>query len=320
MQRTVSRRWVVLYFFLMLSEVVLFLHGGQHTASKIEPPRTVDLNYRYLISEPAYSSGEGPVVYVDEAHNNFHTAVTTYLPFARLLSDDGYVVKRSLNKFLHPLQNDGSICVIADAQPPNKKSDPPSFSPEEIQNLVGWVHNGGSLFIITDHMPDPAAVAGLASAFGIQVNNGYAFTGPPPGSAEPLLFQSMDGTLAEHALTVSGRTGQSINTVATFAGSAFQASADFVPLLILKKGVRSWMPSEYRKFPPGTPSLDVSDWFQGGILEFGNGRVAFFSEAAMFTAQVFAEGRIKVGMNHSKATGNAPFLLNIMHWLSGLEP
>ncbi len=77
--------------------------GNQQTASTIEPPRTVDLKFHYSNSNPAYPRGMGPVVLVDEAHNNFHTSMTTYLPFARLLTEDGYVVKRGLNKILDPL-------------------------------------------------------------------------------------------------------------------------------------------------------------------------------------------------------------------------
>ena len=40
---------------------------------------------------------------------------------------------------------------------------------------------------------------------------------------------------------------------------------------------------------------------------------------AMFTAQVFDGGRVKVGMNHPQGTDNARFLLNIIHWLSKME-
>jgi len=250
--------------------------GNQQTASTIEPPRSVDLKFHFSNPNPAFPTGEGPVVLVDEAHNNFHTSVTTYLPFARLLTGDGYVVKRGLYKIFNPLPDDVRIYVIADAQPPNNKSDPPSFEAKEIRILTDWVTGGGSLFIITDHMPDPGAVAELAAAFGIRVSNGYAISGPPPGPAEPLIFQKKDGTLAEHPLTSAGQTGKAIERIATFAGSAFQASPEFEPLLIFKKGVRTWMPKEYWEFPPGTPNVDVSGWFQGGVQEFGKGRFRLF--------------------------------------------
>jgi hypothetical protein len=76
------------------------------------------------------------------------------------------------------------------------------------------------------------------------------------------------------------------------------------------------MPKEYNKFPPGTPSIDVAGWYQGGVMPYGEGKIAFFAEAAMFTAQIFADGRVRAGMNHPLGKDNARLLLNILHWLS----
>jgi hypothetical protein len=70
---------------LTLGALMLSAHFGQQTASTVEPPRTVDRSFRYDIEEPAYPQGNGPVILIDEAHNNFHTGVGTYRPFAELL-------------------------------------------------------------------------------------------------------------------------------------------------------------------------------------------------------------------------------------------
>ena len=45
--------------------------------------------------------------------------------------------------------------------------------------------------------------------------------------------------------------------------------------------------------------------------------MAVFGEAAMFTAQT-SGGKHKMGLAHPKAPQNQTFLLNVMHWLSGL--
>ncbi len=290
----------------------------QQTASTVEPPRTVDKSFRFPIKNPAFRDGKGPVVLVDEAHNNFHTAVGTYLPFADLLRQDGYVVTRAKEKITEELLTSGTIYVIADAQPPSKIGDPSTFSEEEILILNNWVAKGGALFVITDHMPDPGAVEDLAFSFGIEVNNGYVMKGPPPGRAGPTLFSKTDGSLADHPLTRRRGPDEHVRRVATFAGSAFRCEEGFQPLLILGEGFRSWMPEEYNKFPPGTPNIDVAGWYQGGVRTYGEGRIAFFAEAAMFTAQIFANGRVKAGMNHPLGQDNARLLLNILHWLSGI--
>ena len=57
---------------------------------------------------------------------------------------------------------------------------------------------------------------------------------------------------------------------------------------------------------------------QGAVIPFGKGRVAAFGEAAMFSAQVSGPNRMPAGMNDPGAPQNAQFLLNVLHWLSGL--
>jgi hypothetical protein len=296
---------------------VFALAYGQQTASQVEPPRTVDRSYTFKIEKPAHARGEGPVVLVDEAHNNFHTAAGTYHPFAELLRRDGYVVKQGKKKISPNLLESCRVYVIADAQPPAEKGDPPTFSSEEIASMEQWVKGGGALFLITDHMPDPGAVAGLAAAFGIEVNNGYVLSGQPGDQEVPIVFTASGrDRLKEHPLTRGRRPGEAVKQVATFAGSAFKAGASFQPLLVFGPGRRSWMPEKYWTFPPGTPNVSAEGWYQGGVMEWGEGKIAFFSEAAMFTAQIFAQGRIKAGMNHPLAKDNARLLLNVMHWLS----
>ena len=303
---------------ISLVAFIFLASRSQQTASTVEPPRTVDKSFSYVITNPAYPRGEGPVVLIDEAHNNFHSAVGTYLPFADLLRKDGYVVERAKGKISGEFLMSGVIYVIADAQPPFNAGDPPTFSGKEIQLLNDWVKNGGSLFVITDHMPDPGAIKDLALSFGIEVSNGYVMQGPPPGNPGPTLFQKKDGSLSEHLLTKGRGPDEQVRRIATFAGSAFRCEEGFQPLLIWGEDFRSWMPKEYNKFPPGTPNIDVSGWYQGGVMSYGKGRIAFFAEAAMFTAQVFAGGRVKAGMNHPLGKDNARLLLNILHWLSGI--
>ena len=52
---------------------------------------------------------------------------------------------------------------------------------------------------------------------------------------------------------------------------------------------------------------------QGAIVTHGQGKVAFFGEAAMFKARLL--GKKKIGMNHKKASENYQLLLNVIHWL-----
>ena len=55
--------------------------------------------FRPPIANPTYPLGTGPIVLIDEAHSNFHTATGLYRPFAELLRRDGYVVRGSAEPF-----------------------------------------------------------------------------------------------------------------------------------------------------------------------------------------------------------------------------
>ena len=89
---------------------LLFLFGSNSIAQQVP-----DLNYDPSIENPAYQTGKGPVIFIDEGHNNFHTKDGRYLPFAKVLEKDGYQVKAYKGTFNEKSLNDGRILVIANA-------------------------------------------------------------------------------------------------------------------------------------------------------------------------------------------------------------
>jgi hypothetical protein len=78
------------------------------------------------------------------------------------------------------------------------------------------------------------------------------------------------------------------------------------------------MPEVAWQFSKLTPSISASGMLQGAAVRFGKGRVAAFGEAAMFSAQAVGPNGTPAGMNDPTAPQNAQFLLNVVHWLSGL--
>ena len=67
-----------------------------------------------------------------------------------------------------------------------------------------------------------------------------------------------------------------------------------------------------------TAKTAIGGWLQGATLRAGKGRVAVFGEAAMFSAQLAGPNKTPMGMNAPNAKQNPQFLLNVLHWLSGL--
>ncbi|MDQ3805657.1 MAG: DUF4350 domain-containing protein [Acidobacteriota bacterium] len=281
--------------------------------------QVADPDFKPPVTSPAYEEGRGPVVLVDEAHHNFHTASGRYRPFAELLRRDGYRVEASKEPFSRESLKRGQILVISNAINERNAGDwslpnPSAFTDAEIAAVREWVRGGGSLLLIADHMPMGGAAQKLGEAFGVRWSNGFALV--PGAQGGTLAFTRAAGTLRDHVIT-RGRSGaERIEQVATFTGSAFQADAGAEPLLVFGKGVVSLTPQVAWQFTEQTPRVAVEGWYQGAALRFGEGRVALFGEAAMFTAQLAGPNRSRVGMNAPQAPQNAQFLLNVMHWLS----
>ena len=300
---------------LMLSATMTVgLSGLCVTAQQV-----ADTSFKPPIPNPAYPSGRGPVVLLDEAHFNFHTADGRYLAFANLLRRDGYDVKPSRSRFSKASLRSNQILVIANALAERNKADwslptPSAFSDDEIQAVRNWVKSGGSLLLIADHMPFPGAAEKLAAAFGVRFTNGYALDQKAQG---PMVFKLSDGSLKEHQIIRGRSENEKVDSVATFTGSAFQVEGNAQPLLILGESVVSFLTSVAGEIKDDTPRVPVKGWYQGAVMRVGKGRVAVFGEAAMFSAQVSGPDRNPMGMNDPIAAQNAQFLLNVMHWLSG---
>ena len=287
-----------------------------------------DTTYRPEVARPAYASGAGPTVAIDEAHHEFHTLEGRYAPFARLLRVDGYVVEANRAPFSRDSLTRIDIPVIANALAEENTQGrwylptPSAFTDDEIDAVRGWVEDGGSLLLIADHMPFAGAAERLAAAFGLIFQNGFALS-PDPTAAGPLVFRRGDGSLADHPITDGRRPDQRVDSVATFTGQAFRAApgARVQPLLVVQAPVQlllpeeAWVFSEYR-----TPRVSAAGLLQGAVVAVGRGRVAAFGEAAMFTAQRAGPQAAPVGMNHPVAADNARLALNVLHWLSGSLP
>lgn len=249
--------------------------------------QVADTAFEPPIARPAYAQGEGPVVLLDEAHFNFHTASGRYFAFASLLRRDGYRVEPSTAKFTPDSLQRGVILVIANALHESNKEEwsppnPSAFTDAEIAAVRQWVEKGGALMLIADHLPFPGAADAMASTFGIHFNNGYARE--PSQAHGPILFDRERGSLVDHPITRGRWTGEAVTKVATFTGSAFQIDQG-EPLFRFSDDARAFMPRVFGEaFRLDMPNTPIKGWLQGAVLRVGKGRMAVFGEAAMFSA------------------------------------
>lgn len=293
------------------------------TSDQSTNSQTADNQWSPTVTTPEFPQGDGPLVLVDAAHGNFHTIEGRYSVFAELLELDGYRVQSANSEVTLEALRNASVFVIANAMYGGDDAEwtlptPSAFTSDEIAVIVDWVDKGGSLLLIADHMPFPGATAGLANEFGIVFLNGFALKSVMDGGT--LSFSRSSGSLADHAITRGRSESEMIESITGFTGQAFRFVTPAIPLLYMPDDWSVLLPIEAWVFDESTPTVSARGLVQGAVLRHGEGKVAVFGEAAMFTAQTSVRDGIvrQMGMNHPAATENLQFVLNVMHWLTGL--
>ncbi len=301
--------------------VLLLALASVHAAAQQVP----DPDFRFANSNPSYPAGKGPVVCIDEAHRNFHTAGGRYTPFAELLRGDGYVVHVQTQQLTREaLQSCGALVIANAVGAENSEGwaypHPSAFSRVELNELYLWIRDGGALLLIADHSPMPGASADLGALLGVALVDGYAEN---PGHELPDMFRRADGLLGTHAITEGRGPEESVTEVGTFRGSAFQVSEDYFPLLVLPQGavLVFHLDQSLGESAPARsewPRFSVAGWSQGAARKLDKGRVVILGEAAMCSAQLSGAVKWPMGMNHPDAGQNPQFCLNVVRWLTGV--
>src|SRR6266550_337583 len=224
---------------LMIALAVLAWSVG-HSHSQVLSDNQADTS----VLRPAFAHNAGPVVAVDSGHHNYHTIDNRYASFAALLRNDGFRVVDSKATFAPNTLAMAKVLVIANAFPVDDGVPPPvptpaAFSPSEVSAVKAFVENGGSLLLITDHMPYAGAVSELALAFGFRLKDGATQqlqpVGPPP-TRKPDIFRIADRTLADDVITRGHSQNERISAIATFVGTAFEAPQDARPIIVFPAG------------------------------------------------------------------------------------
>ncbi len=312
-----------------------------------------DPNFDPPIANPAYPEGTGLRVVIDEAHYNWHTVDGRFQPFTKVLRKDGYLVEGLKEKLSLEVLKDVGVLVISN--PINEANSggmekwvlptPSAFTTDEIDAVVNWVSEGGSLLLVADHLPFGGAAEELALRFGFILGNGYAvrntfFQNPMAPDANLIKFwredstvPAGDGYLQNHPIIEGRDASEKIEFVTSFTGEAFltKPGTQIRPLMVLGEGAKQVLPIDqnFNTWPSktnpkvlGVPSTYAEGMLQGATLNFGKGRMVMMGEAGMLTAQLAGNepNIFKMGMNNSEAPHNVQFLLNVMHWLTGILP
>jgi hypothetical protein len=317
---------------------VMLVGVGMTVAQQMPDP-----SFDATVAHPAYTTNH-PRVAIDQAHNNFHTKDGLFKPFAGLLQNDGYTVVVNTAKFTKGSLKGIDVLVISNAlgDLENDNNDStPAFTKPECDAVYDWVRRGGSLFLIADHAPMGSAAAPLAERFGVTLGKGFVFdTNPDASDADEItlmIFSDHNHLLGNHPITRGRNDAERLHRLVAFTGESITISRGATALLQLSPTAgevptRSAMQSLY----DGATNVKVSresaarKWPAAGrgmatAFILGRGRVVINGEAGMLTAQVFKKkdenGTEKyIGKMGMQVPGNddRQYVLNVLHWLSGL--
>ena len=280
--------------------------------------QVADTSFRPTIAAPAFSRGAGPVVVLDEAHQNFHTLDGRYGPFGALLERDGFVVRPNRSPFSRATLDSARVLVIANAVAKENQQNwvrpiRPAFTNQEVRAVHEWVTSGGSLLLIADHMPMAGAADSLAAAFGVFFVDGFAYD---TAQNSILRYRRADGSLGSHPVLMGRNARERVDSLTAFTGQALRFLGSATPLMTLGRGTVVLMPDTAWQFSDRSVRIHGDGMFQGVALEAGRGRVVILGEAAMLTAQLAGPQRNLMGMNNPAAGQNAQFVLNVVRWLT----
>ena len=271
-----------------------------------------DTSFSPRIAHPAYTAN-GPIVAIDQAHDNFHTLAGKYAPLGKLLAADGYRVRPFTDGFSTQTLPSVNVLVIANAQAAMRGAS--AFTPDEIAAVRQWVLSGGSLLLIADHAPFGTAAFQLAKTFGVDMGTGYAVAYQNGKATANIDYRKSQ--LGAHPIMNGRDPSERVKEVKSFTGQSLGIPPGATGLLILPPdavGVPSADAVVALQRGTSTGGVHIGGRAQAVALNFGRGRVVIAGEAAMFTEQVFPWGE-RVGLGNED---DEQFALNVMHWLSRL--
>ena len=318
---------------------VVFLWVGAAPAQQMADP-----GFDATVAHPAYTATH-PRVAIDQAHDNFHTKDELFKPFADLLRNDGYNVVANTAKFTDGSLEGIDVLVASNAvgrlQKDNNNSTP-AFTKPECDAVYEWVRRGGSLFLIADHAPMGDAAQPLAQRFGVTLGNGFVFDTNPDNfdDKDPteLVFSEHNHLLGRDPITRGRNDAERLHSLVAFTGESVTIPKGAMVILQLSATTgevptrnalqplydddavkaKANLEAAAKKWPIAGRAMAVG-------FTLGRGHVVVSGEAGMLTAQVFKEkdkdgAESFVGKTGMSVPGNddKQYVLNVMHWLSGL--
>jgi hypothetical protein len=278
-------------------------------------------------SDPAFNDVARPVIVFAEGHNNFGDNRDSFsAEMEQFLASEGFDLKQHMGAITREALKGVSILHTDNALAPENLDNwtlptPSAFTPEEISIIYDWVHDGGSLLMVIEHMPFGGSYEDLAKTFNVETSNGFAvderllngYSEEIISNAGWFVFRQDNGSLGDHAILTGRQPHETIVFLAADVGSAFRLPDHAVSLMTFGSDAISLEPSVSWKFDSTTPRRSVSGWSQGGVMKVGKGRLAVLGDNFLIIppSQLESEKEVVFGGYHPQ------FTVNVYRWLSG---
>ncbi len=271
-----------------------------------------------------------PVIVSAEGHNNFRGR-DSYREMELFLAREGFELRQYMGAITREALEGVSILHTDNALALENQDNwtlptPSAFTSEEIKVIYNWVHDGGSLLMVIEHMPFGGSYRDLARAFNIETNNGFVvdesllngYSEETISTAGWFVFSQDNGSLGDHPILTGRQPHERIDFLSADVGSAFRLPDRAVSLMTFGSDAISLEPSVSWKFDATTPRRSVSGWSQGGVMKVGKGRLAVLGDnfliippSHLAPPYLESEKEAVLGVYHPQ------FTVNMYRWLSG---
>ncbi len=297
--------------------VVLLLSSCQEYA---------DSTYSEL-ADSTFNDVANPVIVFAEGHNNFGDNRESFAgEMKQFLAREGFELRRYMGAITREALKGASILhtdnALASLNQDNWTLPTPSaFTSEEISVIYNWVHNGGALLMVIEHMPFGGSYEDLAKAFNVETSNGFAvderllssYSEENISNAGWFVFSHENQSLGDHPTLAGRQPDERVLFLAADVGSAFRLPDRAVSLMTFGSDAISVEPTVSWKFDSATPRRSVSGWSQGGVMKVGKGRLVVLGDNFLIIppSQLESEKEVVFGRY------NPQFTVNVYRWLSG---
>ena len=279
------------------------------------------------LSDPLVDDTVRPIIVFAEGHNNFgDDRDSSNAEMEQFLAREGFELRQYIGEITREALEGVNILHTDNALAPENQDNwtlptPSAFTPEEISIIYDWVHDGGSLLMVIEHMPFGGSYEDLAKAFNVETSNGFVvderlldgYSEEIISTAGWFVFRQDNGALGDHPILTGRQPHERIEFVAADDGSAFRLPERAVSLMTFGSNAISLEPSVSWRFDSATPRRSVSGWSQGGVMKVGKGRVAVLGDNFLIIppSQLESEKEVVFGRYHPQ------FTVNVYRWLSG---